>query len=210
MQGKFLVVEGPDFSGKTTQVQRIANYLLSKGHHLLITHEPTKISPFSSKIREILEKSKDVYQNKEKLTELFVKDRFYHIKKIIKPVLKKGINVISDRYDLSTLAYQHTQGMPLDSLLKLHKGIIQPDLTIVIDVKPENLEKRRRKAKRKFRAVFEKPEMKEFRKKLVVNYKKISRKLKEKGRKIEIVDGNRSEDEIFKRIKKLIDKIFNF
>jgi dTMP kinase len=140
-------------------------------------------------------------------TKLFVKDRFYHANKIIKPVLEKGIHVISSRYDLSTLAYQHTQGMPLDYLLNLHKGLLIPDLTILIDIKQNVLEKRLSSANRKYLEVFERTKEREFRKKLLENYVKIAKKLQLSGRNIKIINGNKSEKRVFRDIKKFVDDL---
>ncbi len=202
MPGKFFVLEGVDGSGKTTQAAKLTQYLIENKYHVLYTKEPTDITQFSKKIREILKN--EGLGNKEKLTELFVKDRFYHANKIIRPLLKKGIYVVCDRYYISTLAYQHTQGMDLEYLLKKHEKILKPNITFFIDVSFETQEKRLKKMNRE-KISFEKHV--EFRENLIENYRKICKMLMEKGNKIEIIDGNRNPEKVFNDIVRKIKDI---
>jgi len=207
MLGKFIVIEGTDGSGKTTQVQKLVAYLIGKRKHVIATKEPTEASEYSKEIRKILRSSKDASDQKEELTKLFVEDRKLHLKEFVEPSLEKGITVVSDRYYLSTLAYQHTQGMDLNYLMKLHEGMIRPDIMIVIDVDIEEAEKRIKSTNRNVIEIFENPKEKKFKKALSENYIKIAKKLRDDGENIFIVNGNRSVDEIFENIKKLVDTV---
>jgi dTMP kinase len=140
----FIVFEGLDGSGKTTQISRVAERLfcMNKNNDVYITREPTR--EFSC-IREEMRKGKDVRQDAEWYAEMFVRDRKKHWEEKIAPALKNGTHVLCDRYKCSTLAYQTTQGMDLQTLINMHEGIGNPDLTIVLDLPADVSFKRRNK-----------------------------------------------------------------
>jgi dTMP kinase len=125
----FIVFEGIDGSGKTTLSKMFAELLKREGKKVIWTFEP-----YNEKIREIV---KENNFNPLSETLLFLADRKEHIEQVIKPYLKKGYYVISDRYYLSTLAYQgYGKGLDIVKLEKLNKGIIgniEPDLWIYIE-----------------------------------------------------------------------------
>lgn len=198
-RGKFIVFEGIDGSGKSTQVWMLARYLsdLNKYNHVLLTREPWK----NTDIRKILQEDEDPYSRAKKLAELFTDDRREHCKKVILPQIREGVHVISDRYSFSTLVYQKTQGVPLSELLKMHKGLLIPDLIFIIDVPVETAFKRMKKdSKRELEQKFEKN--KTFVEKLRKNY--IS--LKDlKNHRVVVIDGRKKPDEIFEEIKKHLD-----
>ena len=134
-RGVFIVFEGIDGSGKSTQATMLSNYLMSKGYKVLQTEEPTRelITGFFVKI---------ALKNKSRLPPeayllLFITDRLYHIENTLRPALSSGKIVISDRYHFSTLAYQTAQGIPrgrIDGLIDaLGVKILQPDITIFVD-----------------------------------------------------------------------------
>jgi dTMP kinase len=138
-KGRFIVFEGIDGSGKTTQVQLLANFLRSKGIETVITAEPTDL-PTGRELRAAL-------SGKEKKSEcemaaLFVLDRIAHNndkKNGIRALIEKGAYVICDRYYYSTLAYQ---GMSTDYAWVKEMNlscpdIIKPDLCIYLDLLPE-------------------------------------------------------------------------
>ena len=142
MKGVFIVFEGGEFSGKTTQAKRFAQYLKEKGFDAILTREPGG-TPEGQKIRERL--------LHEKLTaweelDLFFEDRRIHVAKIIKPSLREGKIVISDRFSPSTIAYQGG-GRGLDQELISEKDYaarngIWPDKIILLDGDPEKLRER--------------------------------------------------------------------
>jgi len=131
-KGKFIVFEGIDGCGKSTQAWMLGKYLfeLNKYNHVIMTREPWK----NQDIRKILKEDEDPYSEAEKLARLFIDDRKQHVEKLIKSNTRKKIHVISDRYSLSTLAYQQAQGVPLNKLLKMHKGLLIPDIIFLIDI----------------------------------------------------------------------------
>ena len=152
MKGKFIVIEGIDGCGKTTQIEAIYNWLPSSGimgkkSKIIKTREPGG-TKFGEKIREILlDNNKN--NSPADLTELllYAADRAEHISKIISPELNKNNWVICDRFAGSTLAYQG-YGRNLDkTIIKQLELIVcqaeEPDITFLLDISPEESISRR-------------------------------------------------------------------
>ncbi len=133
MKGFFIALEGIDGSGKSTQARLLAKKLAEKGYEIYETSEPTD-GIVGQLIRRILKK--DIELSPEALSLLFVADRIEHAKDI-KSALEEGKIVVSDRYLLSTLAYQGAQGVDIEFLEQLHANLPKPDLTIILDIEPE-------------------------------------------------------------------------
>ena len=200
-RGKFIVFEGIDGCGKSTQIWKLAKYLseLSKYNHVLVTRNPYK----SREIREILTLKEPAETQAEKLAELFIKDREEHVNELVKPHLEKGHYVICDRYLFSTLAYQAAQGLPMKKLIELQKHFPLPDITFIIDLPTETASERMKKDDRtehKFEANIE------FQKKVREKYLEIKKYFPEQ--KIIIIDGSKTTEEIFGDIKKECEKFY--
>jgi len=142
-KGIFIVIEGLDGSGKTTQATLLAKKL-SQSYNVMLTAEPSqgKIGTF---IREGC-----LYEDKRLPTEaealLFAADRIDHIEKEIKHALEEGKLVICDRYVYSSIAYQGSAGLSLDWIKTINARALQPDFSVLIDVTPEHvLERLQRK-----------------------------------------------------------------
>ncbi len=135
-KGIFIVIEGLDGSGKTTQATLLAKRL-SQNHNVLLTAEPSrgKIGTF---IRESC-----LYEDKRLPTEaealLFAADRIEHMYSEVKPALDEGKLVICDRYIYSSLAYQGSAGLSLEWIKTINARALQPDFSIFIDVAPERV-----------------------------------------------------------------------
>ncbi len=133
-RGLFIVFEGIDGSGKSTQVNLLIKHIeeLDKYIDVLRTHEPWK----SKEIKRKLQEDKDAYSGAKEMAQLYVGDRIAHTINLINPNLERGVFVFCDRYSLSTCAYQWTQGAYLEELLKMHKnnGILIPDINFFVDV----------------------------------------------------------------------------
>ena len=152
MKGKFIVIEGIDGCGKTTQINALAQWInneifVAKNHQLVITREPggTKLGQAIRSL--LLDTTKD--KSPDAITELllYAADRSQHVNQIIRPSLEKGDWVISDRFCGSTLAYQG-YGRKLD--IKLIKNLeiiatqgICPDITFLLDIPVDESIKRR-------------------------------------------------------------------
>ena len=202
-QGKFIVLDGLDGSGKGTQVKRLGGYLfdLDKMNHVCLTREPYR-SEYYQEIRRILKESKNPRENAETLANLFVKDRRVHVR-VIERHLEDGTHTACDRYKYATLAYQQTQGVPLERLIKMHEGILVPDLAIILDIPAEAALKRLvNDSGREYKEVFEKLD---FQEKLRKNFLALPKKLP--NERIVIINGNQTEDEVFEAIKAEVDRI---
>lgn len=129
-RGKFVVFEGIDGSGKSTQIKMCASFIydLSKEYDVYMTREPTRNF---KEIRTVMAAGEQV--TTEWYAGMFVKDRRRHVEDHIEPALARGTHVLCDRYKHSTLAYQNAQGIPMERLQEMHAGLLVPDLTIVFD-----------------------------------------------------------------------------
>ena len=199
----FIVFEGIDGCGKSTQIWKLAHYLsnLDKHTHLLITREPYK----EKEIRRILRADDNSYGEKEKLTELFVKDRQEHVDELIKPALEKKIIVISDRYKYSTICYQAAQGQDVQKLIEMHKNMPVPDFVFVVDTTSDEAVERMKKDENMRTAAHKFEKNREFQEKVRQNYLKIKEIFP--NEKIIILDGNKTIEEIFEEIKKCFNNI---
>ena len=152
MKGKFIVFEGIDGSGKTTQINQLSQWLINtdiipKNNQLVITREPGGTNLGKSIRSLLLNTSKG--ESPDSITELllYAADRSQHVNEIIRPNLNQGDWVISDRFSGSTLAYQG-YGRKLDiNLIKDLETIatqgISPDITFLLDIPVEESIKRR-------------------------------------------------------------------
>lgn len=133
--GLFLVFEGLDGSGKTTQCNKLADFLNNLGYVVVQTQEPTH-GPWGQKIRSMAQSGQRASATQE--LEWFVQDRKEHIQQLILPALQQGKIVIQDRYYLSTAAYQGSRGIDVAHILQLHQTFAPPpDRTFLLQIPPE-------------------------------------------------------------------------
>ncbi len=140
-RGCFIVFEGLDGSGKSTQFRQLSDNLEKENYKVVKTKEPTVNLPVGKLIREILYEKDEVREIPgEALALLFAADRIDHISTKVKPALKENSVVISDRYVYSSYAYQ-SKGMKkeidLTWLYNINKYAIDPDIVIFLDITPE-------------------------------------------------------------------------
>lgn len=136
-KGLFIVFEGIDGSGKSTQAARLQQSLLQAGLDAVLTREPTD-GPWGRKIRDIAAKGRTGTSLDEEI-EIFVQDRREHVREVIRPALRRGAVVICDRYYFSTIAYQGALGADPAALRRLNEnkhGFPRPDVVFFIDVSP--------------------------------------------------------------------------
>lgn len=142
----FITFEGPDGSGKTTQVKRIGRKLIEKGFDIVYTREPGG-TEISNQVREILMNMKNKQMCPRTEILLFCAARAQLVEEVIRPALQSGKIVISDRYADSTLAYQgYGHGFEqetLKQLLNFTTGNLWPDLTFLLDISAEKGLRRR-------------------------------------------------------------------
>ncbi|WP_437735128.1 dTMP kinase [Sorangium sp. So ce1335] len=152
-RGVFIVFEGIDGAGTSTQAERYAAHLRAARRMVRVTREPSS-GPVGSLLRLMLTHrvSLPSARQAEVMALLFSADRLDHLGAEVEPLLRDGYVVISDRYDLSSLAYQSTtaaggEGDPgkiVQWIRELNRHARRPDVTVVIDVAPEIAERRRR------------------------------------------------------------------
>lgn len=147
----FISFEGIDFSGKSTQIELLKDYLVEHNKKVEILREPGG-TEISEKVRNILLDNKNEELFAEAELFLFSASRAQLVREKIRPYLEKGIYVISDRFHDSSTAYQgYGRGIPLDVVNHIHNlaiGETIPDLTFFIDI-PVGIAKERRKKKSK-------------------------------------------------------------
>lgn len=132
--GAFIALDGIDGSGNTTHSKLLADWVAkSLGLKVLLTSEPT-IQPIGQLMRRYLRKP-NIPSATDAL--LFAADRVEHVERVIKPALAKGQVVVSDRYLESSIAYQSSQGLPVEWLLSINKHAIKPSLNIILEIDPE-------------------------------------------------------------------------
>ncbi len=138
--GKFITFEGPDGSGKTAQMDILAEKLIQEGYPILTTREPGGTS-IGDQIRETLLDLKNTAMVDRTEALLYQAARAQLVDEIIKPHLAEGGIVLCDRYADSTLAYQgygHRNTVEsLQGIIRYATGGLTPDLTILLDLKPE-------------------------------------------------------------------------
>jgi dTMP kinase len=144
MDSRFVVIEGIDGAGTTTQTERLVRALTAQGQAAHATHEPSK-GPLGLHLREILAKRVQLHgESGAQLALLFAADRLDHLGREVRPALQAGTWVISDRYDHSSVAYQSVSaGADIGWLRSLNAHADRPDLVLVLDVSPEVARARR-------------------------------------------------------------------
>jgi dTMP kinase len=184
-RGLFLVFEGIDASGKSTQARRIA-----ERYDAVFTFEPGD-TPLGKDLRKwLLADLTPMRPETEAL--LMLADRSHHVASVIEPALQSGRHVVSDRFFASTLAYQgYGRGVDLNELMAatdLAIGTCRPDLTVLIDVHIDVANERR---ERDLRDRFETSDL-DFHQRVREGYLEIA----ERSTSWFVVDGSKSEDEV--------------
>jgi len=136
----FITLEGPEGSGKTSQIGPLADFLRQQGLDVLTTREPGG-TPIGDQIRAVLHSLDNTGMHPRTEALLFQAARAQLVERVIRPQLARGGIVISDRYADSTLAYQgYGHGLPLEqvrAVINFATGELKPDLTLLLDVDVE-------------------------------------------------------------------------
>jgi len=207
-EGKFIVMEGIDGSGLTTQAELLKQALQKKGLETYLTKEPTD-GPAGAIIRLALA-GRLVYRPAESAREslpdltlalLFAADRLDHLFNYVLPKLALGITVISDRYYLSSYAYQ-ANGGDFEWLRQVNAKCRKPDLTIFLDV-PVEICKKRMERERWHVEVFEEvPQLERVKQ----HYLAAIQRLQTEGERVEIVDGTETISSVHRRIMQIVQR----
>jgi dTMP kinase len=202
MRGRFIVVEGIDGSGKSTVAARVADELTRRGRRVLRTREPGG-TLLGEKIRALLLDAK----NHEMLpfTELFLymASRAQLVDEVIRPSLRKGVDVVCDRYYYSTAAYQGAAGaVGIPVVMTVAEKIAKferPDLVALLDVDPAVA--RRREGIRNDRV-----ESKglAYQKRVRAGFLRLAQRDR---RRVRIFDADRPADQVFEDVRKAVDRV---
>lgn len=139
-RGKFIVLEGIDGSGKSTQMENLIPSFLIMDEWVVQTREPydEPENEIGFRIRQIL-LGKEKNPGYSQLQQMFVEARKWHLDNIVIPVLEQGVHVISDRYTASTYAYHRSKGGTFREVKEWHRDCDCPaDVTIWIKISPED------------------------------------------------------------------------
>ena len=193
----FIVFEGIDGSGKSTQAEMLHALLKSRGIDAVRLAEPTG-GKWGMEIRKMLRG--DIVLSGEEQLEYFIKDREDDIQRNIIPAMRKKITIIMDRYYYSNAAYQGAAGLSPEHIIRENKkrGFPEPDRVYLIDIDPETALRRIDSRTRGGREIFEKRVFLE-------RVREIYRSLADE--KFFLLDGSGSPEGIFSIIRKDFEKI---
>ncbi len=198
MSGKFIVIEGLDGAGTTTQAGLLRDWLAERGT-VLLTREPTDRS-VGRVIRKVLAGDPEA-PDFHALPWLFAADRADHLFGQIDPALKAGTHVISDRYYHSSLAYQSLT-LPLGKVAALN-DFRAPDLTLFVDVSVD-ICLQRIEARGDALEIFEKRDRLE---RIAGAYQEVNAFLRVRGELIEEIDGAKPVNEVFEDIRASVEQL---
>jgi dTMP kinase len=209
-RGRFVVLEGLDGAGTTTQVARLAEALRARRVAVRTTREPSD-GPIGTMIRQVLSGRIVLPAGRAPgwatMALLFAADRMDHVEAEIEPHLARGGTVISDRYDASSLAYQSVVSgrggaETVEWIRSLNRQAIRPDLTIALDVTPD-VAAARRQARGEPPQLYEQNEVQRA---LAVFYKDLEAHMK--GDRIALVAADGPIDAVHAEVLRAYDEAF--
>ena len=189
----FIVLEGIDGAGTTTQARLLARWFEDGGHGVEQTFEPTR-GPVGRVIREAIQAHAPDFDERV-FALLFAADRVDHVQTCIAPAIEAGRFVVSDRYVMSSLAYQSV-ALDLGWVRELNRFATPPDITFLLDGPVEDCLARLDVAGRGGER-YEKAQLLE---QIRLNYQQIASTLAEEGQRIETLDATHSIDDLHGQI----------
>jgi dTMP kinase len=130
-KGLFIVIEGIDGTGKSTQAKRLAEWFRNQGRDVVLSREPTD-GPWGAKVRASAATGRLA---PEEELEYFLNDRRQHVDELINPAIAAGKVVILDRYYFSTMAYQSARGFDPSEIRARNEAFAPiPDLLLILDL----------------------------------------------------------------------------
>lgn len=200
-RGFFLVFEGIDGAGTTSQQAWICQRLSELGVSVYKTAEPTS-NPVGTLIRQVL-RGEHAPFSPHALALLFASDRADHLAREIEPALANGQMVVCDRYLLSSLAYQTAAGVPLAQVEQANATFPTPDLTIYFDL-PVEVAAQRRAKRGQAQEIFE---IDEVQREVARLYRQQALAWQRAGKPLQFVDAARSFEEVSAQLDALIHPI---
>ena len=209
-RGRFVVVEGIDGAGTTTQVEKLAAQLRAERVPVRSTCEPSD-GPIGTLVRQVLTGRIVVPGGRAPawatMALLFAADRMDHVETEIEPFVASGGTLISDRYDASSLAYQSVMSgnggeAAVEWIRSINRHALRPDLTIVLDVAPD-VAAVRREERGEAAQLYEQNEVQRA---LAAFYRELPRHLP--GDRIVLLEASASIEEVHSRVVAAYRKAF--
>ena len=208
-RGLLIALEGLDGAGTTTQAGRLRDWLDAKGEKVHLTAEPSQ-GPVGGVLRLFLQGRLAIREGgadgepigAATLALLFAADRLDHLTHEILPRVESGWIVVTDRYLLSSLAYQSVD-CDLDFVVSLNSLARKPDLTLLLDVPPETCRRRIEAA----RAHLELFEGKDQQRKVGENYRALAKGPLGASANTVVVDGDRAPEAVHAEITKIVGSL---
>ncbi|MGB9812962.1 MAG: dTMP kinase [Thermovenabulum sp.] len=204
-KGKFITIEGIDGAGKTTQLEKICEYIKNKGKRVIKAREPGGTALGEQLRKVLLDPDSNPVPTAEAL--IYAASRAQLLEKLVIPAIKEGFFVVCDRFVDSNLAYQgFARGLGFNRILQLNKWVLNgywPDITFLLDLDPEIALKRLTRGKDRLER-----ESLEFHLKVREGFLKLKEEFPER---IRVIDASKSQEEVFKEIVFELEKagIFN-
>ena len=199
----FITFEGPDGSGKTTQIRLLVEWLEEREHQVTVTREPGGTA-IGAQIRAVLHDPGNAEMDPCAEILLYSADRAQHVAQRVLPALALGEIVISDRYADSTLAYQgYGRQLDLETLRTITAFAtrnLQPDLSIYLDIPPETGLERRQRGGEEWNRLD--AEALEFHRRVRAGYLEL---IDRKPERWEVVDATRPVEEVQAEIRSLVE-----
>ena len=205
-KGVFITLEGTEGSGKSTQLKTIEQYLQQHNRRYIKVREPGG-TPIAEEIRNLLKtpRKDDAMSDTTELLLMYAA-RAQLVNTVIKPAIEQGVDVICDRHDLSTVAYQGGgRGMDLGEIKAISKvvlGDFKPNLTILLDIDP--IKGMQRAKARGELDRFEQSKM-DFFVRVRNTYLECA---KQDPNIIKVVNGDDTLDNVSSHIRKLLDNLY--
>ena len=211
MRGRFITFEGGEGCGKSTQVKRLAEALEASGREVVVTREPggTRLAEL---VRSLLKDEREDPPCDRSELLLFLAARAQLVRNVIRPALAAGKWVVCDRFSDSTFAYQgYGRGLPLDEL-RLMNGFacdgLTPDLTLLLDVRPEVARERMRRREEATNTSADRIEQAGdgFHDRLRAGFMELA--AADPGR-IKVIDANGTPDEVWEKVRQAVEHANN-